>query len=607
MSGLFGYFSSIPNHDKFLGYAKTFDYTIKEVKASVESLVCLLGVKSTSNDQVVIDFETGDYLVLCGEIYNKDIVDAKKYILEACQQSDFGKLRQLNGSFLAAVYDHKKGKLLILNDRFGSKKLYYSSEKNHFYFSPKLTPLLRLVTEKKIRKDALLDFFIFGYYLGDKTFDENIFQLPPASVLEISKQSMSVKNYWTYPQNGQNDTRSMDVLRDELGQLWQKAVESRIKGNEKIIIEISGGLDSRAILAAALKVTGKENILLYTFGDEKSYDCEIGKSIAKTLGIQHVFIPAMNENFAEQYEKSFHDVEGMIDSTPYFSIQMDHRLSKFGNKIFNGFMGGEIMGPLIFSKIGNLALVTDADYKKAKELLLNHHKMNDTQTVKSLFNPAWLKDVDILSSFEKSVEDLKNIPLEKFLNYCAQWLYVNESDKYTAFCNFRYPNVFEYVKPFLDNELIEFMFQVPPELRKDKKLYKQMLMKHYPDLFKLPTKNNLGLPLQTNHVKLYVKRVFWFLQLKFNSLSNYIVHHRLFFNKNQNFIDYNELLRTNRDYQVFMKSMVDKVKKREFFDSEYIDSLWMLHLKGKKNYAMIFGLLVTLEMILEEFYDPAVK
>jgi asparagine synthase (glutamine-hydrolysing) len=607
MSGLFGYFSSIPNHDTILEVAKTIDYTIMEVKASVDSLVCLLDVKSKTNDHALIDFETGDYLVLCGEVYNKDILDPKKYILEACQQGDLGKLRQLNGSFLAAVYDHKKEKLILLNDRFGSKKLFYCPEKDHFYFSPRMSPLMRLVSKKKIRKDALLDFFIFGYYLGDKTFDENIFQLPPASIIEISKQSFSVKNYWTYPQDGKYDARKKDVLCDELGLYWQNAVESRIKNNEKIIIEISGGLDSRAILAAALKSTPKENILLYTFGDEKSFDCEIGKNIAKTLGIQHVYLPAIKENFAQQYEKSFHDVEGMIDVTPYFSIQIDQSLSKFSKRIFNGYMGGEIMGPLIFSKISDLVLNSDTDYEKAKEILLNHHRMNDIQTIKPLFNTTWIKDREILSSFEKSVEDLRNISVDEFPNYCAKWLYMNESDKYTAFCNFRYPNVFDYVKPFLDNELVEFMLHVSPDLRKDKKLYKQMLMKNYSDLFQLPTKNNLGLPLQTNHVKLYVKRILWFLQLKINTLSNYVVHHRLFFNKNQNFIDYDDLLRTNKEYQMFMKIMVDKVKKREFFDSDYIDTLWMTQLNGKKNYAMIFGLLVTVELILENFYDSAVK
>jgi asparagine synthase (glutamine-hydrolysing) len=603
MSGLFGYFSSTPDHDKLVSLAKTIEFSITEVKASKESLVCQVDIKSRDNEHVVIDLQTNDYVVLCGEMYNEDIIDPKTFIIEACQQGDFEKLKRLNGSFLAAVYDHKKEKLFLFNDRFGSKKLFYSSEGDTVYFSPKISPLMKLVQQKKIRKDALFDFFIFGYYLGDKTFDENIRQLPPASIIEITKNTLSVKNYWTYPNDGKYDARDIEILADELGRRWQEAVDRRVKQNEKIIIEISGGLDSRAILSAALKSTLKENILLYTFGDEQSYDCEIGKTIAKTLGIQHVFLPAIKENFAEQYKKSFYDSEGMIDATPYFSIQMYQTLRKFGYKIFNGYMGGEIMGPLIFSKIENLELHSDNGVKKAKDLLFHHHKMNDIQTIKPLFNPAYLKQIDLFSSFDKSVEDLKNISEEMLPNYCAAWLYMNESDKYTSFCNFRFEDVFDYSKPFLDNELIEFMLRIPPQFRKDKMLYKQMLLKNYVEIFKMPTKNNLGLPLQTDHLKLYVKRILWFMQLRINIISNHIVQHRMFFNKNQNYLDYDELLRTNKQYQEYMKSMIDKVKKREFFNPEYIDTLWQLHLNGKKNYAMIFGLLVTVELILEEYYD----
>jgi asparagine synthase (glutamine-hydrolysing) len=605
MSGLFGYFSAIPKHDAILGVAKTLGYTITETKASSDSLVCLLENQSKTNDEVIIDFTTGNYLVFCGEIYNRDIPDLKQFLFDICQQGEFEKLRRINGSFLAAIYDHKKNAFFLINDRFGSKKLFYSFEKDCLYFSPKISPLMSLLSKKKIRKDALVDFLIFGYYLGDKTFDENIFQLPPGSILEASAQGVTVKPYWTYPLNDSGDSREKDLQLDELGVRWQNAVDSRIKENEKIIVEISGGLDSRAILAAALLMTSKENILLYTFGDEKSYDCEIGKNIAKTFGIQHVYLPAVKKDFADQYEKSFHDVEGMIDATPYFSIQIDQSLRKCGTRIFNGFMGGEIMGPLIFSKIDNLDLSANGEYGKAKEMLFNHHRMNDIQTITSLFNKSWLKETTILSSFEKSVEDLKFISTKEFPNYCAKWLYMNEADKYTAFCNFRYDTVFEYVKPFLDNDLIDFMMQAPVEFRKEKKLYKKMLMKKYPDLFRLPTKNNLGLPLHTNPVRLYVKRVLWFLQLKLNLLSNRIVHHRLFFNKNQNFIDYDDLLRTNIEYQMFVKTMVEKVKKQEFFNPEYIDQLWLSHLTGKKNVAMIFGLLVTVELILEKFYDPA--
>ena len=49
-------------------------------------------------------------------------------------------------------------------------------------------------------------------------------------------------------------------------------IKEHYKKGEKIIIPLSGGLDSRAILAAALKCTPKKNIITFTFGEKGSFE-----------------------------------------------------------------------------------------------------------------------------------------------------------------------------------------------------------------------------------------------------------------------------------------------------------------------------------------------
>jgi len=77
----------------------------------------------------------------------------------------------------------------------------------------------------------------------------------------------------------------------------------------------------------------------------------------------------------------------------------------------------------------------------------------------------------------------------------------------------------------------------------------------------------------------------------------------LFFNKTTNYIDYNNLLRTNKEYQEFMKKYINKVKLRQYFNTDFIEELWQSHINGKKNYATLFGLLVTFELFLENYVD----
>lgn len=578
-------------------------YSITEVKASNLSMICTLDVNPPVQKEIHIQNEKNGFVIFYGEIFSETIPDPKKYISEVYESGDFGRLQELNGSFIAAIYDQGKEKLTLINDRFGSLKLFYYYDKKNLFFSPKIAPLMKIVEKKKIRKDALIDFLLFGFFLEDKTFDENILQLPPASVLEITASHMEIKNYWTYPCDGSYDARDKDILRDELGKRWQKAVDQRVQNKQKIIVQVSGGLDSRAILAAALKNARKENIILYTFGEEGSYDFDIGTAIAQKLGIQQAAFRPIKEKFAQQYIDSFHDTEGMIDATPYFPLQMGNTLKPLCSEIFNGYMGGEIMGPLIFAKLKNLTLKSDADYEKAKNILFEHHIINDMDTIDFLLNKSYLDGVPILSSFEKSIADLKGISIEELPNYCARWLYLNESDKYTWFCNYRSRDQFRYTSPFLDNDVVDFMIRTPPGYRTNKHLYKTMLLCKYFDLYDFPTKNNLGLPLQANPIRLYVKRVLWFFQRRINGLSNRILHHAILLNKYDNFINYDNLIRTNDEYQLFIKTMLEKLKRREFFNPTALDALWMLHLKGKKNYSRLFGLLVTLELVLEHYYD----
>ena len=63
---------------------------------------------------------------------------------------------------------------------------------------------------------------------------------------------------------------------------------------------------------------------------------------------------------------------------------------------------------------------------------------------------------------------------------------------------------------------------------------------------------------------------------------------------------------TNTVIGIFYKKKLiykDKVKNREYFNSNFIDQLWKDHIKGKKNYASLFGVLVTFELFLEHFIE----
>jgi asparagine synthetase B (glutamine-hydrolysing) len=343
LAGIFGYYSQNVNKNilnDMIRAMKDEDYCITE---SILDYSCVLGeldIKSTKVKELITKKEDKLSIVTCGEVYNEDIENLDKSILALYEEGRLDLLKNLNGSFAAAIYDGAEEKLTLVNDRYGLIKLFYYHDKDRFCFAPKIRPLLRLGAKKSLRKDAIIDFFLFGYLLVDKTFFEHIRQLPPASILEVSKNGMNLVKYWDYEYVEHYDARPQEELIDELGTLWQRAVERRIKKDETIIIPLSGGLDSRAILAAVLRCTSKDNIITSTFGEQGSFDFEIGKMVAEKAGVKNIPVGVEKADFERKYNTSLTDVEGMIDVTPYFPIEGYKYMKKYGSKLPTGYMGG---------------------------------------------------------------------------------------------------------------------------------------------------------------------------------------------------------------------------------------------------------------------------
>ncbi len=604
MTGIYGYYSTetiSKNYEDIIHKIKKQNYTVKKTITDSHCILCSLGVrneKNCSNEAMNQDFN----IISCGDIYLEESISIEKAISDLFVNNDLRNLKHLNGSFAAAIYDKIKNELIICNDRNGSIKIFYSFFDGKLVFSPKIKPILELGAFKNINKNALVDFLLFGYPLGDDTLIDGIKLLPLGSILRLSDDGMKVEQYDDY-YCGDFDLRSKKVLINELHSLWEKAVDKRVTQDKKNILLLSGGLDSRAILASVLNYQSKDNLIVATFGEKNSYDLEIGSLISQKLGLKNYKLPMERIDFEKQYIRSLNDSDALIDATPYYPVFGYQNLEKISNNVFSGYLGGELMGPQIFKKINNhfMTIKTDIDFRK--KLLFDHHKLIDPEIIKSIINPNFFNRENILQSFEKSIYDLENVPVQFFPNYCMAWMYRNESYKCTSCCNFKYQNIFRYIDPFLDYELIDFMVKLPLELRMDKNLYKSMLINKYPSIFRFPTKNSYALPLRVNRLRLFIRRIRLGVITRMNKYSSRFFKKNILIDKLENYIDYNDLLRTNKEYRDFVKEKLDRVKQRVFFNQDVIETLWKNHMNGKKNYAKLFGLLVTFELFLEIYLE----
>ena len=87
----------------------------------------------------------------------------------------------------------------------------------------------------------------------------------------------------------------------EIGsKLWKESISSNFHENQKHLVPISGGLDSRAILAGLLEYTEAKNIYTYTFGTPNTLDYDVGNYVAKKLGTDHTSFDLTEYQYNQQ-------------------------------------------------------------------------------------------------------------------------------------------------------------------------------------------------------------------------------------------------------------------------------------------------------------------
>ena len=147
--------------------------------------------------------------------------------------------------FAIALIDKKLNKLFLYRDQSGQKPIYYSTYGNTFIFSSEIQPILKDMEKVSFNEKVLPEILDFGYTINSNTSFKNIFKVLPGQLLSYDLQNHKItKNFFS--QNKKND---FNLIQNEINNNINQTTQSQ----NKIAINISGGLDSNVILYETLK------------------------------------------------------------------------------------------------------------------------------------------------------------------------------------------------------------------------------------------------------------------------------------------------------------------------------------------------------------------
>jgi hypothetical protein len=201
---------------------------------------------------------------------------------------------RLKGDFSFACFSAFKKALYLVRDPFGIGELYYShGQSGRLWASNSITALLACPEiDVRVDQQAAVDFMCSGRVnFWDKSLTpyRAIRQVLPGRFIEFKAMRVAEKAYWTFPEPKDEYSRLCshevaELFRDELA----NAVRDRIR-NRRVVLMLSGGLDSTSIAAVLPSVCGDAKSVCALTASSGLSDQEgiLANRVSNSLGIKH--------------------------------------------------------------------------------------------------------------------------------------------------------------------------------------------------------------------------------------------------------------------------------------------------------------------------------
>lgn len=503
-------------------------------------------------------------------------------------------IKNLNGSFVFVIYDFKENKIIIVNDRYGLRPIYYAINNEKLLFGPEVKAILQDKSFKKeLNDEAIADFFAFGEILGNKTFFKGVEVLPSASIT-VWNGKLSIEQYWDF--NYEPDySKSEDEFVDELVKTFKEAVEIRMKDNLRYGVSLSGGLDSRCVVGAIDK-NKRKDVLAFSFGPLDCDEVKIAKKVAKKAGTKFKAIEITPEMIIENAEKELYLSDGLCYIGVSYLISVSNIIRSLCDAVFIGFEGDVVLGGSYLNK----EMLKAEGIERLFTILMEERRVFTDEEFNELFYNNEMKTF----AYHSLKDALNKVDEENIGNKNDHYLMRNHAIRLILMGHVLIRNYLEDIVPTFDNNFIEIIQKIPPELRFNHRIYRNFLKKLSPKLAKIPYNETMvrpDAPLLCWRVGMYYQSGKELLKKLIRRLSK----DKIILPNKRSYVNFNEWLRRNENWKRFFKELLlnEKAISRRYFNQEYIKTLIQQHEAGKANNSMKILYLASFELFLRLFFS----
>ena len=253
-------------------------------------------------------------------------------------------IRDLDGEYQVAFWNAAERTLLLLNDRFAALPLYVAAGRRGVAFAGGVRGVLMAPGVNAAPDiEAIREAVSFGgYRLGARTNVRGVSMVPPAAAVTLSVDRVETRRYWTWAELRDGDGTDPRALMEETRSAWVNAVARRLDGAIRPGLTLSGGLDSRAILAEATRQQAGATAL--TYGVPQSDDVTFARRAARTAGAEWRLYPLYTEGWLERRTRRIHETDGLMELVDLMHTEPLEEVSSAFDVYLSGYIGDAVSG-----------------------------------------------------------------------------------------------------------------------------------------------------------------------------------------------------------------------------------------------------------------------
>lgn len=473
-------------------------------------------------------------IVYNGQLYNakdirKDLINLgyefngycdTEVILKAFVEYGTSIFHKFNGIFSFAIWNNKKNELILARDHFGIKPLYYSLLNNTIIFSSEIKAILKYPGfEPIINKEGISELFGIGpaHTPGTCVF-KNIYEIKPSHYGIFNKYGFKTYRYWKMQTKEHTD--NFEDTCKKVHQLLDDAIQRQLVSDVPLCAMLSGGLDSSIIVAYASNYFKENNLpplktlsIDYVDNDKNFVKSDFQPNsdnyyidiMQKAFNTNHTNIVIDTPELAETLKDAMiaRDFPGMADVDSSMLLFCKN-IKQYATVALSGECSDEIFAgyPWFFREDAlNSGTFPWSIAISERQNLLNtdiSSKINLKDYIDFRYNES-ISEIEFLESDSKDTKE-KRIISYLTINWFMQTL-LDRSDRMSMY------NGLELRVPFCDYRLVEYMWNVPWELKALNGREKGLLRYVVKDLLPDEIVNRKKSPYPKTHNPTYLKVV----------------------------------------------------------------------------------------------------